>query len=135
MRIRAKIISISHNAAKVCIIKENTACESCSACPKKMGIQDIITVAAIDGIQVGQEVVLREGRNWFTKNKMIVVSLAFVLGMILSEVLSALVSFGTYHAEIDLLGGALITIIVVIVLRIKSPKYLFRIEMIEGGKN
>lgn len=135
MQIRGKILSISCNVAEVCIIRENTACESCSACPKKMGIRDIITVAAINGIRIGQEVVLRETRNWFIKNKIVVALLAFVLGIILTESISTIVSFGTYRTEFDLLGGGLITIIIMMVLRIKRPRYLFKIALAEGGKD
>lgn len=135
MQIRGKILSISCNVAEVCIIRENTACESCSACPKKMGIRDIITVAAINGIRIGQEVVLRETRNWFIKNKIVVALLAFVLGIILTESISTIVSFGAYRTEFDLLGGGLITIIIMMVLRIKRPRYLFKIALAEGGKD
>lgn len=135
MQIRGKILSISCNVAEVCIIRENTACESCSACPKKMGIRDIITVAAVNGIRIGQEVVLRETRNWFIKNKIVVALLAFVLGIILTESISTIVSFGAYRTEFDLLGGGLITIIIMMVLRIKRPRYLFKIALTEGGKD
>lgn len=135
MQLRGKIISISGNVAEVCVIRENTACGSCSTCPKKMGIRDIIKVAAVQGIQVGQEVVLHDTKNWLTKNKIALAVFAFVSGIIVTEAISAVVSFGTYRKEIDLLGGGLITIIMLIVLWIKRPRYLFRIELIEGGKN
>lgn len=135
MQIRGKIISISCDVAEVCIIREKTACENCSACPKKMGIHDSIKVAAIRGIQVGQEVVLSETRNWFTKNKMVSVLLAFVLGIILADAVSTIVSFGTYRTEIDLLGAGFVTIIMVMVLWIKRPRYLFRIALAERGKD
>lgn len=100
-----------------------------------MGIRDTIKVAAINGIQIGQEIVLRETRNWFTKNTMVSVLLAVVLGIILTDAVSTIVSFGTYRTEIDLLGGGLITIIVVVVLWIKRPRYLFRIELTERGRD
>ena len=134
MQIRGKIISISGNVAEVCIIKENTACGSCSTCLKKMGIRDIIKVAAINGIRVGQEVVLRDTKNWLTKNKIVFALLAFVSGIILTELISKIISFGAYHKEIDLLGGGLVMMVMLFVLWVKRPQYLFRIELIEGGK-
>lgn len=134
MQLRGKIISISCGVAEVCIIREKTACENCSACPKKIGIHDSITVAAINGIQIGQEVVLRDARNWFTKNKMVSVLLAFVLGIILTDAISSVVSFGHYRTEIDLFSGGLITIITVLVLWIKRPRYLFKIALAERGR-
>jgi hypothetical protein len=134
MQIRGRIISISDKVAEVCIIKENTVCGSCAACPKKMGVRDIIKVAAIDGIQIGQEVVLHETKNWLTKNKIVFSLLAFVSGIILAEFISKVISFGAYHEEIDLLGGGLAMIAMRLVLWVKRPRYLFRIELREGGK-
>lgn len=134
MQIRGRIIFISGKVAEVCIIKENTACGSCATCLKKMGVHDIIKVAAIDGIQIGQEVVLRDTKNWLTENKIVFSLLAFVSGIILTEVISTIVSFGTYHKQVDLLGGGLTTMIMLVVLWFKRPQYLFRIELIEGGK-
>ena len=78
-------MSISGDVAEVCIIRENTACGSCSACPKKMGVRDITKVAAIKGIQNGQEVVLRDNINWFFKNRIMLVLVAFVLGIIVNS--------------------------------------------------
>lgn len=137
MQIRGKIISISDNVAEVCVIRENTACGSCSACPKKMGIQDIIKVATIAGIQIGQEVVLHDTKNWFTKNKVVFALLAFVSGTIVTELLSKIVSFGAYHKQVDLSGGGLTMVIMSVVLWVRRPRYLFRINRIklrEGGK-
>lgn len=135
MQIRGKVVSISGDVAEVCIIRENTACGSCSACPKKMGVRDITKVAAIKGIQIGQEVVLRDNINWFFKNRIMLVLVAFVLGIIVTEALSAIVSFGTYRGGIDLLVGGILTLIVLVVSWVKKPRYLFRIEQIEGGEN
>ena len=134
MQIRGKIISISDNVAVVCVIGEKTACGSCSSCPKKMGIQDIINVAAINGIQTGQEVVLHDTKNWFTKNKIVFALLAFVSGIIATELLSKIISFGAYHKQIDLSGGGLTMAIMLVVLWVRRPRYLFRIELMEGGK-
>lgn len=134
MQIRGKILSISGKVAEVCVIKENPVCESCATCPKKMGVRDIIKVAAIDGIQIGQEVVLHDTKNWLTKNTMIFSLLAFISGIILTELISKIISFSTYHKEIDLLGGGLATVILLVVLWVKKPRYLFRIDLIEGGK-
>ena len=134
MQIRGKVVSITGDVAEVCIIRENTACGSCSACPKKMGVSDITKVAAIKGIQIGQEVVLRDNISWFIKNRIMLVVVAFVLGIILTEVTSTIVSFGTYRAGMALLVGGILTLIVLIVSWIRKPRYLFRIEQIEGGK-
>ena len=134
MLIRGKIVSISGDIVEVCIIRENTACVSCSTCPKKMGVRDITKVAAIKGIQIGQEVVLRDNISWFIKNKIMLVVVAFVLGIILTEATSTIVSFGTYRGGMALLVGGILTLIVLIVLWVKKPRYLFKIEQIEGGK-
>jgi len=99
-----------------------------------LGIRDIIKVAAINGIRVGQEVVLRDTKNWLTKNKIVFALLAFVSGIILTELISKIISFGAYHKEIDLLGGGLVMMVMLFVLWVKRPRYLFRIELIEGGK-
>lgn len=134
MQIRGKIISISDNVAAVCIIRENTACGSCSACLKKMGIQDIIKVAAINGIRTGQEVVLHDTKNWFTKNKILFALLAFVSGIIVTELLSKIISFDAYHKQVALSGGGLTMMIMLVVLWVRRPRYLFRIELMEGRK-
>ncbi len=134
MQVRGKVISISGKVAEVCVIKEDITCGSCSTCPKKMGVRDIIKVAVINGIRIGQEVVLHDTKNWFTKNKIVFVLLAFVVGVILAELLAKIISFGAYHKEVDLFGGGLTTMIMLIVLWFKRPQYLFRIELIEGGK-
>ncbi|MCK6469805.1 MAG: SoxR reducing system RseC family protein [Candidatus Brocadia sinica] len=134
MQIRGKILSISGNIAEVCIIKENVTCGSCSACPKKLGVRDILKVAAIDGIQIGQEVVLHDTKNWLMKNKIVFSLLAFVSGIILTEFISKIISFGAYHKQIDLLGSGMATVIALVVLWVKRPRYLFRIELIGRGK-
>lgn len=134
MQIRGKVVFISGKVAEVCIIKENTACGSCATCPKKMGVRDIIKVAAIDGIQIGQEVVLHDTKNWFTRHKVVFSLLAFVSGCMLTEFMSKVISFGAYHKEIDLLGGGLAMTVMLIVLWVMRPRYLFRIELKEGGK-
>ncbi|HHT9144158.1 MAG TPA: SoxR reducing system RseC family protein [Candidatus Wunengus sp. YC61] len=127
-------MSISGDVAEVCIIRENTACGSCSTCPKKMGVRDITKVAAVKGIQIGQEVVLRDNISWFIKNRIMLVVVAFVLGIILTEATSASISFGPYRGRMDLLVGGILTLIVLIVSWVRKPRYLFRIEQIEGGK-
>lgn len=134
MQIRGKVVSITGSVAEVCIIRENTACGSCSVCPKKMGVRDTTKVAAVKGIQIGQEVVLRDNISWFIKNKIMLVVAAFVLGNILTEVTSTIVSFGTYRGGMALLVGGILTLIMLIVSWIRKPRYLFRIEQIEGGK-
>ena len=134
MQIRGKVVSISGDVAEVCIIRENTACGSCSTCPKKMGVRDITRVAAITGIQIGQAVGLRDNINWFFKNRIMLVLVAFVLGVILTEAASSIISFGTYSGGMDLLAGGILTLIVLVVSLVKKPRYLFRIEQIEGGR-
>ena len=134
MQIRGKVVSISGDFAEVCIIRENTACGSCSTCLKKMGVRDITKVAAIKGIQIGQEVVLRDNITWFFKNRIMLVLVAFVLGIIVTEAAATIISFGTYRGAIDLLVGGILTLIVLVVSWVKKPRYLFRIEQIEGGR-
>lgn len=135
MKIRGKVVFITDDVAEVCIIRENTACESCSACPKKMGVRDITKVAVVKGIQIGHEVVLRDNISWLIKNRIMLVVVAFVLGILLTEATSTIVSFGTYRGGMALLVGGILTLIVLIVSWIRKPRYLFRIEQIEGGKD
>ena len=127
MQIRGKVVSISGDVAEVCIIRENTACGSCSTCLKKMGVRDITKVAAVKGIQIGQEVVLRDNISWFSKNRIMLVVAAFVSGIILTEVASTIISFGSYRGGMDLLVGGILTLMVLIVSWVKKPRYLFRI--------
>ena len=134
MIIKGKVLSISDNVALVCIIRENTACGSCSTCPKKMGVQDTVLVAAIKGIQIGEEVLLCENKNWFGKNKIIFAVIAFVLGIMLVEAISLVASLGNYHMKFDLLGGVILTILVFIISWVKRSQYLFRLESIKGGE-
>ena len=127
MQIHGKVVSISGDFAEVCIIRENTACGSCSTCLKKIGVRDIAKVAATKGIQIGQEVVLRDNTTWFIKNRIMLVLVAFVLGIIVTEAASVIVSFGTYRGGIDLLVGGMLSLIVLVVSWVKKPRYLFRI--------
>src|SRR5574341_1417281 len=103
MKIRGRIIAISGTVAEVCIIRENTASGCCSTCPKKMGIRDVVKVATVNGIQVGQEVVLSNNKTWLSKNKIAFGLIAFVVGIILTESISTIISLSTYRKEIDLL--------------------------------
>ncbi len=135
MQIRGKVVSITGDVAEVCIIRENTACGSCSTCLKKMGVKDITKVAAIKGIQIGQEVVLRDNISWFIKNRIMLVVAAFVFGIILIEATSTIVSFGRYRGEMALLAGGMLTLIVLIVSWVRKPRYLFRIEQTGRGKD
>ena len=134
MKIRGRIIAISGNVVEVCIIRENTACGSCSTCPKKMGIRDVIKVAAVKGIQIGQEVVLSDNKTWLSKNKIAFGLIAFVVGIILTETISTIISLSAYRKEIDLLGGGLLTLMVLVILWTKRPRYLLRIDLMEGGE-
>ena len=130
MQIRGKVVSITGSVAEVCIIRENTACGNCSVCPTKMGVKDITKVTAIEGIQIGQEVVLCDNMNWFKKNRIMLVVSAFVLGIIVTEIASNIVSFGRYRGEIALLAGGMLTVIVFVVSWVRKPRYLFRIAKV-----
>src|SRR3990172_5479011 len=127
MQIRGKIVSISGSVAEICIMRENTACGSCSDCSKKMGGGDIMNVEAINGIQIGQEVVLLRNTSWFLKNRIMIALVAFVLGVIVTETASAIISFDTRSGGIDIIMGGICTLIVLVVSSVKKPKYLFRI--------
>ena len=94
MQIRGKVLSISGSVAEVCIIRERIACGECSACLKKLGLHDIIKVATVKKLQVNQEVVLKDNKNWFIKNRIIFIVIGFVLGVIITEALSAIIFFG-----------------------------------------
>ncbi len=115
------------------MIKEKAACGDCSACPTKSGVNGVMKVAVIGGLQVGQKVVLRDTKNWFVRNKITLILIAFVVGVIISELLSLIVPFGVYRNDADVFGGCLLTTIVLAVLWMKRPRYPFRIARIEGG--
>ena len=131
MQIRGKVLSISGSVAEVCIIRDSIACGDCSACLKKLGLHDIIKVATVKKLQVNQEVVLKDNKNWFIKNRIIFIVIGFVLGVIITEALSAIIFFGVNRGGIDLLGGGVSTIIVAVILWIKRPRYYYKIERIE----
>lgn len=133
MEIRGTVVSIFHGIADICVIKEKAVCGTCSACPKKAGVNDVIKVAVIGGLQVGQKVVLHDTKNWFMRNKITLILIAFVSGVIMSELLSLIAPFGVYKNEVDVFGGCLLTTIVLAVLWMKRSRYPFRIERIEGG--
>ncbi len=134
-QVRGKILSISGDVAEVCIINtEDVKCGSCSACPKKMGIQNIIKVPAIKGIQIGQEVVLLDNKNLFTKNKILFVIVAFILGIIVAEGITSAVALDIYKKEVDILGGSTAAFIMLLMLWIKMPKYHFRVKLLKGEK-
>lgn len=134
-QLRGKVLSISGDVAEVCIINtENVTCESCSACPKKMGIQNIMKVPAIKGIQIGQEVVLLDNKSLFTKNKILFIVIAFILGVIIAEGITSAVALDIYKKEVDMLGGGISVFIMVLILWIKIPKHHFRIKLIKGEK-
>lgn len=133
MEIRGVVVSIFDGVAEVCVIKEKAACGNCSACPKKAGVSDVIKVAAIEGLGVGQKVVILDAKNWFTRNKIVLILIAFVLGVIISELMSLIAPFGVYRNDVDVFGGCLLTTIVLAVLWMKRSRYPFRIARIEGG--
>ncbi len=133
-QLRGKIVSVSGDIAEVCIDKEDVKCEGCSACPKKMGVQNIVKVHTIKGIQIGQEVVLLDNKNLFMKNKIMFVVIAFISGIIVTEVITSTMAFNIYKKEVDILGGCISMFIMFLVLWIKRPKYLFRIKLIKGEK-
>ena len=133
MEIRGTVVSIFHGIADICVIKEKAACGDCSACPTKSGVSDVMKVAAIEGLQVGQRVVLRDAKNWFMRNKITLILIAFVAGVIMSELMSLIAPFGVYRNDADVFGGCLLTTIVLAVLWMKRSRYPFRIARIEGG--
>lgn len=134
MVMRGRVVSISNGVAKVCIIKERTVCGMCSACPKKTGTNESVDVEAIKGTRVGQEVVIRNNRNWLSRHKTMCALVAFISGVMITEALSVIVPFGAHRKEFDLFGGGVFTIIVAIVSWIFRPRYLLRIELIKGEK-
>lgn len=128
MRLSGKIVAISDNEADVCLIEEKKACESCSTCPKKMGVHDVIKVASVKGIHIGQEIVLCDTISWFTKNRILLAVCAFVCGIIIAEAIATIISFGAYRRAIDFTIGGILAAAVYSVSWFKKPKYLFRIE-------
>lgn len=134
MELRGKIVSISRNTVDVGIIQESKTCENCSACPKKMGVQDIVRVAAIKGISVGQEVIVRGNKNWFIKNRIMLIVIAFVSGMIITETISRTTSIRIHSKNIHILVGSIFTLVVSFLLWIKKPRYLFKIDLVKGEK-
>lgn len=115
------------------MIKEKAVCGDCTACPAKAGVSDVMKVAVTVGLQVGQRVVLHDTKNWFVRNKITFTLIAFVVGVIMSELMSLIMPFGVYRNDADVFGGCLLTTIVLTVLWMKRPRYLFRITRIEGG--
>jgi hypothetical protein len=130
MRLSGKIVAISGNEADVCLIEEKKVCESCSTCPKKMGVHDVIKVASIKGILIGQEIVLCDTISWFTKNRILLVVSAFVFGIIIAEAIATNIPFGAYRRAIDFTIGGMFAAVIYAISWFKKPKYLFRIEQI-----
>ena len=126
------MVSIFDGVAEVCVIQEKAVCGDCSACPTKAGVSDVMKVAVVGGLQVGQKVVLRDTKNWFVRNKITLTLIAFVAGVIMSELMSLITPFGVCKNDADLFGGCLLATIVLAVLWIKRPRYPFRIAGIEG---
>ncbi len=130
MRLSGKIVAISGNEAEVCLIEGKKACESCSTCPKKMGVHDVIKVASVKGILIGQEIVLCDTISWFTKNRILLAVSAFVFGVIIAEAIAAIIPYGAYRRAIDFTLGGILAAGVYSISWFKKPKYLFRIEQI-----
>lgn len=97
-----------------------------------MGNLENVIVAAIAGLQAGQEVVLAENKSWFAKNRILLAVFAFVLGIVAVEGLSLIVSFGGQRQGVGLLGGATATAIFFVVLWAKKPRYLLKIVRINS---
>ena len=133
MEIRGNVVSIFHGIADICVIKEKAVCGDCTACPAKAGVSDVMKVAVTEGLQVGQRVVLHDTKNWFVRNKITFTLIAFVVGVIMSELMSLIIPFGVYRNDADVFGGCLLTMIVLAVLWMKRSRYPFRIARIEGG--
>lgn len=135
MQLRGKVLSISGDVAEICIINTgDVKCGSCFACPQKMGVQNTVKVPVIKGIQIGQEVILLDNKDLFTKNKILCMVVAFVLGVITTEVVTSAVALDIYKKEMDILGGGISAFIMLVMLWIKMPKYRFRIKLINGEK-
>lgn len=132
MEVRGRVVSVSEDIAEVCVLKENVSCGDCSACFKKMGDLESVIVAAIPGLQAGQEIVLSDNKSWFAKNRIVLAVFAFVLGVVAVEGLSVIVSFGGQRQGVDFLGGATATAIVFVVLWVKKPRYLLKIVRINS---
>ncbi len=130
MRLSGKIVAISGNEAEVCLREEKKACESCSTCPKKLGVYDVIKVASVKGIFMGQEIVLCDTISWFTKNRILLVVSAFIFGIIIAEAIATIIPFGAYRRAIDFTIGGILAAGVYSILWFIKPKYLFRIEQI-----
>lgn len=124
-----RIVSVSEECAEVCIVDTQGACSNCSSCPKKTGTKDIIKVAALNNVKVGQLVILRDNRNWINKNKIISSIGGFIFGVILSEVFSKITAFRTYRSEYDFIGGGIMVVIMIILIKITKPNYCLRMEM------
>ncbi|MGQ3685887.1 MAG: hypothetical protein ACUBOA_12910 [Candidatus Loosdrechtia sp.] len=135
MKIRGKVTAVSGNVAGVCIIRETKGCESCSACPKKADTGDSILVASVPGIMIGQEVILKTNKNWFIRNKILFIVIAFVLGMILAEAIGKFLSSGVFSRNSTMAGGIIAVAIALCIIWMKRPQYLFTIESIERGEH
>ncbi len=130
MRLSGKIVAISGNEADVCLIEEKKICESCSTCPKKTGVHNVIKVASIKGILIGQEIVLCDTISWFAKNRILLAVVAFIFGIIIAEAIAAILPFGAYRKMIDFTIGGILAAGVFFISWLKKPKYLFKIEQI-----
>ncbi|GJQ48103.1 hypothetical protein KsCSTR_32240 [Candidatus Kuenenia stuttgartiensis] len=124
-----RIVSLSEECAEVCIVDTQSACSNCSSCPKKTGTKDIIKVAGLNKVKAGQLVILRDNRNWINKNKIISLIGGFIFGVILSEVFSKIIVFRTYRSEYDFIGGGIMVVIMIILIKITKPNYCLRMEL------
>lgn len=124
-----KIVSLSRECAEVCIIDNEKLCGNCSACPRKKGTNDIVKVLPIKNVKIGQLVILRDNRNWINKNKILSLTGGFILGVIISEVLLKIISFGAYRSEYDFIGGGILVAVMLILIRTTKPNYFFRMEL------
>lgn len=124
-----KIVSLSEECAEVCIVETEKSCGNCSACPVKNRPEDIIKVSPVKNAKIGQFVFLHDDRNWINKNKATALIGGFISGVIIAEALSKIVSFGAYRPEYDFIGGGIMVVIMMFLIKATKPNYFFRMEL------
>ncbi|MDR4509253.1 MAG: SoxR reducing system RseC family protein [Candidatus Brocadiaceae bacterium] len=134
METLGKIVSITGTVAEVCILKKHTSCGNCSTCIQKISPKDLITVASINGIHVGLEVMIRDNKNWFIRNKTLFSIVAFIFGIVFTEAILYTTNIAIHNPAVDLLIGGICSLIVFIVAWIKKPQYLYKIEFVREGR-
>ncbi|MCF6148806.1 MAG: hypothetical protein E3K37_09120 [Candidatus Kuenenia sp.] len=124
-----KIVSLSRECAEVCVIDAGKLCGNCSVCFGKNGTKNVVKVSPIKNAKIGQLVVLRDNRNWINKNKVFSLTGSFVFGVILTEVLFKIMPLEVHRSEYDFIGGGILIVIMMILIRITKPNYFFKMEL------